>query len=301
MSLIIANGLSKRYGGTTALDQITLTLEPGAPVALIGPNGAGKTTFLSLLCGFIRPSAGTVQILGKKPGRSSLSGRLAALPQDAVLDPRLGIGRQLRFLSELQGMTRREARVDVERVLQAVDLADVVHKKPTELSHGMRKRVSIAQTLLGSPSVVLLDEPTAGIDPPNAKMIRDVVRRESGEITFIVSSHNLDELERLCETVVYLEKGKLLSHGSLADDTTNGILTLRLLGAEESEFLSACIMLPTVMDVSRLAQGDYLLKVSDDMLASQAVLELLQQRGWNYRQLSRGRTLEERFYGSSVS
>ena len=301
MSLIVANGLSKRYGGTTALDQITLTLEPGAPVALIGPNGAGKTTFLSLLCGFIRPSAGTVQILGKKPGRSSLSGRLAALPQDAVLDPRLGIGRQLRFLSELQGMTRREARVDVERVLQAVDLADVVHKKPTELSHGMRKRVSIAQTLLGSPSVVLLDEPTAGIDPPNAKMIRDVVRRESGEITFIVSSHNLDELERLCETVVYLEKGKLLSHGSLADDTTNGILTLRLLGAEESEFLSACIMLPTVMDVSRLAQGDYLLKVSDDMLASQAVLELLQQRGWKYRQLSRGRTLEERFYGSSVS
>ena len=163
MSLIVANGLSKRYGGTTALDQITLTLEPGAPVALIGPNGAGKTTFLSLLCGFIRPSAGTVQILGKKPGSSSLSGRLAALPQDAVLDPRLGIGRQLRFLSELQGMTRRDARVDVERVLQAVDLADVVHKKPTELSHGMRKRVSIAQTLLGSPSVVLLDEPTAGI------------------------------------------------------------------------------------------------------------------------------------------
>ena len=300
MSLIVANGLSKRYGGTTALDQITLTLEPGAPVALIGPNGAGKTTFLSLLCGFIRPSAGTVQILGKKPGSSSLSGRLAALPQDAVLDPRLGIGRQLRFLSELQGMTRRDARVDVERVLQAVDLADVVHKKPTELSHGMRKRVSIAQTLLGSPSVVLLDEPTAGIDPPNAKMIRDVVRRESGEITFIVSSHNLDELERLCETVVYLEKGKLLSHGSLADDTTNGILTLRLIGADESDFLSACIMIPTVLDVSRLAQGDYLLKVSDDMLASQAVLELLQQRGWKYRQLSRGRTLEERFYGSSA-
>ena len=300
MSLIVANGLSKRYGGTTALDQITLTLEPGAPVALIGPNGAGKTTFLSLLCGFIRPSAGTVQILGKKPGSSSLSGRLAALPQDAVLDPRLGIGRQLRFLSELQGMTRRDARVDVERVLQAVDLADVVHKKPTELSHGMRKRVSIAQTLLGSPSVVLLDEPTAGIDPPNAKMIRDVVRRESGEITFIVSSHNLDELERLCETVVYLEKGKLLSHGSLADDTTNGVLTLRLIGADESDFLSACIMIPTVLDVSRLAQGDYLLKVSDDMLASQAVLELLQQRGWKYRQLSRGRTLEERFYGSSA-
>ena len=301
MSLVVANGLTKRYGSTTALDQMTLTLEPGPPVALIGPNGAGKTTFLSLLCGFIRPSAGTVQILGNKPGSASLSGHLAALPQDAVLDPRLGIGRQLKFLGELQGMSRHEARIDVERVLAAVDLADVVHKKPTELSHGMRKRVSIAQTLLGSPSVVLLDEPTAGIDPPNAKMIRDVVRRESGDITFIVSSHNLDELERLCESVVYLEKGKLLSHGSLADDTTNGLLTLRLLDVDESEFLSACIMLPTVLDVSRLTQGDYLLKVSDDMLASQAVLELLQQRNWQYRQLSRGRTLEERFYGNPVA
>ena len=301
MSLVVANGLTKRYGSTTALDQMTLTLEPGPPVALIGPNGAGKTTFLSLLCGFIRPSAGTVQILGNKPGSASLSGHLAALPQDAVLDPRLGIGRQLKFLGELQGMSRHEARIDVERVLAAVDLADVVHKKPTELSHGMRKRVSIAQTLLGSPSVVLLDEPTAGIDPPNAKMIRDVVRRESGDITFIVSSHNLDELERLCESVVYLEKGKLLSHGSLADDTTSGLLTLRLLDVDESEFLSACIMLPTVLDVSRLTQGDYLLKVSDDMLASQAVLELLQQRNWQYRQLSRGRTLEERFYGNPVA
>ncbi len=298
MSLVISNGLTKRYGSTTALDQMTITLEQGPPIALIGPNGAGKTTFLSLLCGFIRPSDGSVQILGNKPGSSALSGHLAALPQDAVLDPRIGIARQLRFMGELQGMSRRESRLDVERVLSAVDLADVLHKKPTELSHGMRKRVSIAQTLLGSPSVVLLDEPTAGIDPPNAKMIRDVVRRESGDITFIVSSHNLDELERLCESVVYLEKGKLLSHGPLADESANGFLTLRLIDVAEEDFLSACIMLSSVLDVSRLAQGDYLLKVSDDMLASQAVLELLHQRGWQYRQLSRGRTLEERFYGS---
>jgi len=298
MSLVISNGLTKRYGSTTALDQMTITLEQGPPIALIGPNGAGKTTFLSLLCGFIRPSDGSVQILGNKPGSSALSGHLAALPQDAVLDPRIGIARQLRFMGELQGMSRRESRLDVERVLSAVDLADVLHKKPTELSHGMRKRVSIAQTLLGSPSVVLLDEPTAGIDPPNAKMIRDVVRRESGDITFIVSSHNLDELERLCESVVYLEKGKLLSHGPLADESANGFLTLRLIDVAEEDFLSACIMLSPVLDVSRLAQGDYLLKVSDDMLASQAVLELLHQRGWQYRQLSRGRTLEERFYGA---
>jgi len=299
MSLVVANGLTKRYGSTTALDQVTLTLEPGPPIALIGPNGAGKTTLLSLLCGFIKPSAGSVQILGNKPGSSSLSGHLAALPQDAVLDPRLGIGRQLRFLGELQGMTRRESRLDVERVLSAVDLSDVVHKKPTELSHGMRKRVSIAQTLLGTPKVVLLDEPTAGIDPPNAKMIRDVVRRESGDITFIVSSHNLDELERLCESVIYLEKGKLLSHGALADENDGGYLTLRLIDVPEEEFLSACIMLPEIMDATRLPQGDFLLKVSDDMLASKAILDLLHQQAWQYRQLSRGRTLEERFYGST--
>ena len=296
--IIECEALGKRYGSTLALDNVSLSLPAGEPVALIGPNGAGKTTLISLLCGFIRQSAGSVSVLGEKPGGKRLSGRLAALPQDAVLDPRLSVGRQLRFFARLQGMSAMQARADVHRVLQTVDMQDSANTKPGDLSHGMRKRVAIAQTLLGSPSLVLLDEPTAGIDPPNAKMIRDLIREQSINTTFIVSSHNLDELERLCDTVVYLEKGRLISVGPVVDNDTHDFVTLRMgTPVIDAEFLDATDGLRGVQSVTRTTQGDYLIETDNDMLASMSLMQLFYERGWRYRQMSRGKTLEERLYG----
>ena len=296
--LIECHGLSRRYGSTVALDNVTLSLSAGGPIALIGPNGAGKTTFISLLCGFIRKSSGTVKVLGQTPGASSLSGQLAALPQDAALDPRLSIGRQLRLLARLQGMSRQQADTDVRRVLQTVDLLERIDSRPSDLSHGMRKRLAIAQALLGQPRLVLLDEPTAGVDPPNARMIRDLIRRQSAHTTFIVSSHNLDELERLCAYVVYLEKGRLISAGPLVDDDEQAYITLRPATVPEQEFIEAAGALHSVQRVARTVQGDYLIQVSDDMQASLELLQLMSDRGWRYRQLSRGKSLEERLYGA---
>ncbi|MFK7855358.1 MAG: ABC transporter ATP-binding protein [Granulosicoccus sp.] len=300
MTLVDCQGLTKRYGSTVALDNVTLSLPAGEPIALIGPNGAGKTTLLSLLCGFIRASGGRVSILGESPGVQQLSGRLSALPQDALLDPRLSVGRQLRLFAQLQGMNRKQSNDEVERVLSTVDLLESRDSKPSSLSHGMRKRVAIAQALLGSPQLVLLDEPTAGIDPPNAKMIRDLVRQQSDRTTFIVSSHNLDELERLCGSVVYLEKGRLVSFGPVEDDSANEFLTLRLADVSESEFLAAVAGLPGIEQASRAAQGDYLIKTDDDMLASLSLMQLLNEKSWRYRQMSRGKTLEERLYGTNT-
>lgn len=300
MSMISCKGLSKHYGNTRALENLELELSAGAPIALIGPNGAGKTTLLSVLCGFIRPSMGDVNILGHAAGSKALSGKLAALPQDALLDPRLNVGRQLRFFARLQGLSRQEAAVEVVRVLETVDLADSIASRPTDLSHGMRKRVAIAQALIGSPELVLLDEPTAGIDPPNAKLIRDLVREQSAKTTFIVSSHNLDELERLCQSVIYLEKGKLVSFGSVSsDDEAHDVLTLRAPNLDAEQFVVLCNHIPHVSGVTVTSQGDYLIKTDDEMLASIGVLQLLAENGWRYRQLSRGKTLEERLYGNS--
>lgn len=300
MSIIRCEALTKRYGSTVALDGLTLELPAGEPIALIGPNGAGKTTLLSLLCGFIRPSGGQVSILGHAAGAAALSGQLAALPQDALLDPRLSVGRQLRFFAMLQGMGRSEASVEVSRVLETVDLAGSANSRPTDLSHGMRKRVAIAQSLIGSPGLVLLDEPTAGIDPPNAKMIRDLVREQSGKTTFIVSSHNLDELERLCAEVVYLEKGRLVSFGPVSDEgEDHDVLTLRAPSLPAEQFVVLCEQLPGVSGVTKTGQGDYLIETNEEMPTSIALLQLLADKGWRYRQLSRGKTLEERLYGNA--
>jgi len=297
MNLIECDGLTKRYGNTLALDNVTLALPAGEPIALIGPNGAGKTTLLSLLCGFVQASGGSVSVLGESPGSQSLCDKLAALPQDALMDPRLSVGRQLRFYAQLQGMNRAESRLEVERVLEQVDLLDSMNTKPADLSHGMRKRISIAQSLLGSPSLVLLDEPTAGIDPPNAKMIRDLIREQSSNTTFLVSSHNLDELERLCGLVVYLEKGRLISVGPVTDDDRHDFVTLRLGSVAENDFIAAATQIPGVSGVTKTAQGDYLIETDNDMLTSAILMQLLHEKGWRYRQMTRGKSLEERLYG----
>lgn len=300
MSAIQCNALSKRYGGTTALDNLDLELPEGPPIALIGPNGAGKTTLISLLCGFIKPSGGQFSVLGHAPGSADLSGKLAALPQDAVLDPRLSVGRQLKLLARLQGLSSKIAVDEVDRVLSIVDLTDSASSKPQDLSHGMRKRIAIAQSLIGNPQLVLLDEPTAGIDPPNAKMIRDLIREQSSSTTFIVSSHNLDELERLCDSVVYLEKGRLIEYAPITDDIKHDVLTLRMANVDENLLLNAIGALPEVHDVRRGAQGDYIIQTDNDLKASVHIMQLLESEGWRYRQLTRGRSLEERLYGESV-
>ena len=298
MNVVHCQNLTKRYDGTAAIDQLTLELNAGEPIALIGPNGAGKTTLISLICGFIRPSKGQVSILGHKAGSAALSGQLAALPQDALLDPRLNVGRQLRFFAHLQGLNKRAASMEVDRVLETVDLKASASTRPTDLSHGMRKRIAIAQSLIGSPSLVLLDEPTAGIDPPNARMIRDLVREQSVNTTFIVSSHNLDELERLCGSVVYLESGRLVSFNTVNDDETHDVLTLRAANIVADDFIPLCQQLPHVKAVTQTTQGDYLIETDSDMQSSIAVLQLLAERGWRYRHLARGKTLEERLYGN---
>lgn len=297
MNVIECQGLTKRYGSALALDNVSLSLPAGEPIALIGPNGAGKTTLLSLLCGYVRASGGSVHVMGETPGSQSLSGKLAALPQDALMDPRLSVGRQLRFYAQLQGLSRKDARLEVERVLQQVDLAGSIKSKPADLSHGMRKRIAIAQALLGSPKLVLLDEPTAGIDPPNAKLIRDLIREQSCNTTFVVSSHNLDELERLCGSVVYLEKGRLISVGPVSDDDQHDFVTIRLGTVSEVEFTAAAGGLPGVLGITKTAQGDFLFETDNDMLTSASLMQLLHDKGWRYRQMTRGKSLEERLYG----
>lgn len=298
MSCIIqAKNLNKSFGDKLALSDVSFEINAGAPVALVGPNGAGKTTLFSILCGYIQPTSGEVSLFGQKPGHSSSLSKLGALPQDAQLDPRFSIAKQLEFYAQLQGMSRKEASKEAYRTLELVNLSEAYNEKPMALSHGMRKRVTIAQSLIGSPSIVMLDEATAGLDPLHAREVRELVASLSTDITFILSSHDLSELERLCSTVLFLENGRLQQHKAFESNESLGFITLRM--AENYPQLIAELMkLMPVVEVKPSQDKEFVISYSlqSGQPIDVDVLTLCHQNKWQYKQLINGKTLENQLF-----
>ncbi len=213
---LIFREVVKRFGTRAALDGLSFSIPTGSITGFVGPNGAGKTTTFSVVSGFLLPDAGQIEILGLPAfDPFALKGRLGVLPQDAALPDRHTPHELLTHLGRLQGMPARAARREAERVLTAVRLADRIHARIASLSHGMRRRVAVASALLGTPELVLLDEPMAGLDPIQAHGLRDTLAQLRGRHTLVVSSHNLDELERLCDYVVMIDAGRRLREGPI--------------------------------------------------------------------------------------
>jgi ABC-type multidrug transport system ATPase subunit len=212
MSAIVCTGLSKRYGSTQALKNVSLTVPSGSVFGLLGPNGAGKTTLFSIILGYIAPSEGDVRVLGVSPrDLFRLQGKVSALPQDADLPPTLTVRETLRFFAGLNGITAIDGEVD--RVLKIVDMSSWQGARLRALSHGMKKRVFIAQALLGDPDLILLDEPSAGLDPKHAHELGQIFK--SLRATVLMSSHNLSELEDLCDHAAILVKGDVVRAGTM--------------------------------------------------------------------------------------
>lgn len=297
-TLIQATGLTKQYGSKLALDNVSFEIQKGAPVALVGPNGAGKTTLFSLLCGYILPTKGTLSILGHNPGSSELFGKLSALPQDAQLDPRFSISHQLAFYGQLQGLSAKQSQAEAIRVLELVGLAEAAKQRADDLSHGMRKRVTIGQALIGKPQIVMLDEATAGLDPIHAREIRQLVSELSSEATFILSSHDLTELERLCSHVLHLDKGKLTEHPKQNNSNEQQIGFITLLLNEQYADVEAKIQaLPDVSKVYMSQAKEYVIEYQKTATPFDiTLLQFCYQQGWRYRQLVNGHTLENQIF-----
>jgi ABC-2 type transport system ATP-binding protein len=218
------SGVRKRFGAVEALRGLDLQVPAGSFFGLIGPNGAGKTTAFSIACGFLSPDAGEVEILGARGFQAArLKGRLGALPQDAALGRETRCLEHMELFGRLQGMGAAEARREGERVLDEIGLGDRKHSKAKTLSHGMLRRLTVAQALLGAPELVLLDEPTSGLDPRHAHELRELLRKvRSAGRTVFVSSHNLPELEALCDEVAFVDRGVLVTAGATEVVTGRG-------------------------------------------------------------------------------
>jgi len=212
-------GLTKRYGGVAAVDGLDLAVQPGVLYGFLGPNGAGKTTTIRMLLGLIRPTDGTVEVLGQAigPGHGVTAlRRVGALVEEPAFHRYLSGRRNLEYHARLAGPAEdRRARLGrVDEVLAAVDLTGAARKKVKAYSQGMRQRLGIARALLGAPDLLVLDEPTNGLDPQGIAEMRALLRRlTAGGTTVFVSSHLLAEVEAMCDRVGVLAEGRLVAEG----------------------------------------------------------------------------------------
>ncbi|MCF6288264.1 MAG: ABC transporter ATP-binding protein [Proteobacteria bacterium] len=297
-NIIETKQLAKSFGNHWALYDINLKVKQGITTGLVGANGAGKTTLFSLLCGFLKATKGSITILNHKPDDAQLRGRISILPQDAAFLKTLAVGKQLAMLAELQGFTKADAKGEAKRVLELVNLLSSYNTTAEQLSHGMLKRIAIAQAFIGSPELILLDEPTAGLDPNTTDSIKSVIRSLSNTTTIIITSHNLEVIEDLCQQVIILKEGRLHSHEEVAELTIRTqALTFRLEKDADASLKQALLKLEIVTAVKLGKKGQHRLVVNynadTDQMAEIEILQCLAQANVAYREMIRGERLQE--------
>ncbi len=226
--MIKVEGLSKRYARNVAVDDISFEVNKGQIVGFLGPNGAGKTTTMRILTCFMPPSAGKATVAGfdvmEQP--FEVKKRIGYLPEVPPLYPEMEVGEYLHFVGKLKGIPKGDLAKRVKEVSEKVNVAEVSNKLIGKLSKGFRQRVGLAQAIIHNPDVLILDEPTAGLDPKQILETRQLIRSLAGDHTIILSTHILSEVEHSCERVIIISQGKLVAQDSVAN------LTNRLRGAE---------------------------------------------------------------------
>ena len=225
-------GVVKAYGRNRALDGLDLRVPRGSIFGLVGRNGAGKTTAMATALGLLHTGGGEINLLGDGPfNPEKHAGRVALLPQDSRFPPHARVDELLHFYGRVQGIPADTLGPMIDGLLDWVHLQDRRHSPVRTLSHGMGRRLAIAQAFLGSPELVLLDEPLNGLDPQEAARIREMICLRRGRQAIVVSSHNLSDIQALCDHVAFIDKGKLVRQDTLDKITRRGHrITYRLSG-----------------------------------------------------------------------
>jgi ABC-2 type transport system ATP-binding protein len=256
MSAIVlqTRGLTKRYGSLTAVLDLSLEVREGEVFGLLGPNGAGKTTTINMICGLLKPDAGQVMVHGKAitDGDASLRARVGVCPQTIVLWGQLTCLEQMVFLGEMYGIREKVARRHGEQLLEDFDLADKGNLLARTLSGGMQRRLNLAMALVHDPEILVLDEPEAGLDPQSRVLVREYVKSLARRKTIILTTHNMDEADRMADRVAIIDHGALLTMDTpeaLKRTVGEGdVLEIEILGGSTTDALAA--VAPLVPQVS---------------------------------------------------
>lgn len=294
--------LTKDFGRVRALNNVSFDVPKGSLYGLLGPNGAGKTTLFSIAANFLFPTAGGIEVLGVDVRKiSQLRGRYSMLPQDALFQSNVPVIEQMITFCQLHGQNRREAEEAADKALELVGLTDARARAARTLSHGMTKRMALAQAFLGDTEVVFLDEPTSGLDPQNAANVRQMVRQRAGAKTVLISSHNLNEIQEMCSHCAIIDKGKLVSAGPMKDLLgTDYLVRISLNKPHTPALLTALKGIAHVRGVETPTadQVELTLDVSkgqekDNVM--QNILATLTANGYVPRTINEGARLEQKF------
>jgi len=220
--MLAARNLTRRFGALLAVDNLSFEVEPGTVLGFLGPNGAGKSTTMKMLTGFLSPTSGTAEVFGHDICSDSLAARrmIGYLPEGAPLYGELTVSQLLQFIAEARGFVGDEQIRRVADAAARLELGGVMQQTIETLSKGFKRRVGLAQAILHDPPVLVLDEPTDGLDPNQKQQVRQLIREMAADKIIVISTHILEEVDALCSRAMIIARGRLL-----ADDTPTGLLT----------------------------------------------------------------------------
>jgi ABC-2 type transport system ATP-binding protein len=276
--MITVKELSKKYARTTAVDQISFEVAKGQIVGFLGPNGAGKTTTMRILTCFLPPSAGTATVAGFDVLEQPLEvkKRIGYLPETPPIYPEMETVDYLQFVGKLKGLSGADLRKRVDYACDRCAVADVKKKLLGKLSKGYRQRVGLAQAIIHNPDVLILDEPTAGLDPKQINETRDLIKSLAGDHTIILSTHILPEVEQICEQVIIINKGRLVATDSVRNlqARARGAESVLLEVASRTGKLDAGIVLQKLEQIPGVSRA-----LCQEHFDSRAVFEVESQKG----------------------
>ena len=303
--MIEVSNLTKRYAGRTAVDDISFTVARGEIVGLLGPNGAGKSTTMRVLSGFMPATSGTVRVAGFDVFHEAEAARqrIGYMPENNPLYPEMRVREYLKFRARLKGLGWKKSRSRVDTVMAQCGLKDVGRRIIGQLSKGYKQRVGLADALVHEPELIILDEPTIGLDPHQIRSVRALIKSLAGRHTVLISTHILPEVEMMCGRVLIMFGGRVLASDTpenLQQRMAGGGQVIAEIAAPEKELREAWDNLPEIEQFNVAASDGKFFRCAltpregHDLRAT--VFALVQKNGWELRELTRSRHSLEDIY-----
>ncbi len=304
--LIEVKNVTKKYGSVTAVDNISFTVKDGEVIGFLGPNGAGKSTTMNMITGFIEPTEGSIIVNGDDISKKAKKAKrqIGYMPENVPIYYELTVKEFIKYMAELKKMPRKQRKEDIEKVLKQTGLEEVQNKLIKNLSRGYKQRVSLAGALIGNPEVLILDEPTVGLDPKQIIEIRNLIKELGKEHTVILSTHILPEVSQICEKVIIINEGKIIAIDTpehLEEKTKEENVLLLTVEDKEEHMKNMKEQLEKVKEIKMIKDNEdgtkqYMVTSDSDVDLRKSLFEVLPKQNITIFELKKAETtLEDAF------